>query len=167
MSRWMVDLNSDLGESFGAYTLGRDEEVLRFVTSANIACGYHAGDHNVMGRTVKAAAEKGVGLGAHPGLPDLLGFGRRRMEVEPKDVYNMTLYQVGALAAFARACKPKTLETVVPAIRRIPTAASNDAITGLRRHQRQPRSSRPTGRAFTGRFSQNASRSSASSWADP
>ncbi|MFS8513097.1 MAG: LamB/YcsF family protein [Planifilum fulgidum] len=113
MSRWTVDLNSDLGESFGAYTLGRDEEVLRFVTSANIACGYHAGDHNVMGRTVKAAAEKGVGLGAHPGLPDLLGFGRRRMEVEPKDVYNMTLYQVGALAAFARACG-KRLQHVKP-----------------------------------------------------
>jgi len=113
MSRWVVDLNSDLGEGFGAYTIGQDEEVLRFVTSANIACGYHAGDHNVMGRIVKAAAEKGVGLGAHPGLPDLMGFGRRRIEVDTKDVYNMTLYQVGALTAFARACG-KRLQHVKP-----------------------------------------------------
>ncbi|MCF6095064.1 LamB/YcsF family protein [Microaerobacter geothermalis] len=97
-----VDLNSDLGESFGHYRIGNDEKVLDFVTSANIACGYHAGDHNVMHRTVKMAVEKGVGLGAHPGLPDLIGFGRRPMEVSPEDVYNFTIYQVGALQAFAR-----------------------------------------------------------------
>lgn len=97
-----IDLNSDLGESFGVYKLGNDEQILDYVTSANIACGYHAGDHNVMHRTVKMAAEKNVGLGAHPGLPDLTGFGRRTMAVEPEDVYNLVIYQVGSLQAFAR-----------------------------------------------------------------
>nr|WP_309868725.1 5-oxoprolinase subunit PxpA [Desmospora profundinema] len=101
--RYHVDLNSDLGESFGRYVLGQDEAILRHVTSANIACGYHAGDHNVMRRTVALAARHGVGVGAHPGLPDLLGFGRRYIAVEPEDVYNMVIYQVGALAAFAKA----------------------------------------------------------------
>lgn len=98
---FQVDLNSDIGESFGAYTIGQDEQILDYITSANIACGYHAGDHNVMHHTVKMAVEKGVGLGAHPGLPDLLGFGRRPMEVDPEDVYNFVVYQVGALQAFA------------------------------------------------------------------
>ncbi|MDQ0338252.1 UPF0271 protein [Caldalkalibacillus uzonensis] len=97
-----VDLNSDLGESFGVYTLGQDEQVLEHITSANIACGYHAGDPNVMSRTVKMAADNGVGIGAHPGLPDLIGFGRRHMQVDPQDVYHFVLYQIGALAAFAR-----------------------------------------------------------------
>ncbi|GGE24138.1 UPF0271 protein YcsF [Marinithermofilum abyssi] len=96
-----VDLNSDLGESFGAYTIGQDEAVLEYVSSANIACGYHAGDHNVIRKTVKLAAAKGVGLGAHPGLPDRLGFGRRYMSVDPEDVFNMVVYQVGAVKAFA------------------------------------------------------------------
>src|SRR5690606_39529226 len=76
-----VDLNSDLGEGFGAYTIGQDELILRHITSANIACGYHAGDHNVMRRTVQKAVELNVGLGAHPGLQDLIGFGRRPMQV--------------------------------------------------------------------------------------
>ncbi|WP_026691686.1 LamB/YcsF family protein [Alteribacter aurantiacus] len=96
-----IDLNSDLGESFGNYVIGNDEEILDLVSSANIACGYHAGDHNVMQRTVTLAAQKGVGLGAHPGLPDLVGFGRRYIEVDPKDVYNMVVYQIGALRGFA------------------------------------------------------------------
>lgn len=96
-----VDLNSDLGEGFGAYTIGQDELILRHITSANIACGYHAGDHNVMRRTVQTAVEQNVGLGAHPGLQDLIGFGRRPMQVDPQDVYNMVVYQVGALQAFA------------------------------------------------------------------
>lgn len=96
-----VDLNSDLGESFGAYKMGQDDKVLELVSSANIACGYHAGDPNVMYQTVKMAIEKGVGLGAHPGLPDLIGFGRRTMLVDPKDVYNFVAYQIGALQAFA------------------------------------------------------------------
>lgn len=98
---YSVDLNSDVGESFGAYKIGRDEKVLPFVTSANIACGYHAGDHNVMRRTVALAIAQGVGLGAHPGLPDLIGFGRRPMQIAAGDVYNSVLYQVGALQAFA------------------------------------------------------------------
>ncbi|GAE26419.1 lactam utilization protein LamB [Halalkalibacter wakoensis JCM 9140] len=72
-----VDINCDLGESYGAYTIGEDERILDFITSANIACGYHAGDHNVMAKTVKMAAAKNVNIGAHPGFPDLIGFGRR------------------------------------------------------------------------------------------
>lgn len=98
-----VDLNADLGESFGVYRLGLDAEVLRHVTSANIACGFHAGDPMVMARTVAMAAENGVGIGAHPGYPDLQGFGRRNMELAPEEVKNLVIYQVGALTAFARA----------------------------------------------------------------
>lgn len=98
---YRVDLNSDIGESFGAYTIGQDDQVLTYVTSANIACGFHAGDFNVMSRTVKKALENGVGLGAHPGLPDLHGFGRRLMQMDPHDVYNLVIYQLGALQAFA------------------------------------------------------------------
>jgi UPF0271 protein len=98
-----VDLNCDLGESFGAYRLGQDEGVLEIVTSANIACGYHAGDPATMRRTVHLALQRGVAIGAHPGLPDLVGFGRRQMEITPREAYDMTVYQIGALAAFARA----------------------------------------------------------------
>jgi 5-oxoprolinase (ATP-hydrolysing) subunit A len=100
--RRRIDLNSDLGESFGAYTIGMDEEILNIVTSANIACGFHAGDYNVMYNTVKMAKEKQVRIGAHPGLPDLLGFGRRNMQVDPEDVYRLTAYQIGALQAFCQ-----------------------------------------------------------------
>ncbi|PTM53242.1 LamB/YcsF family protein [Desmospora activa] len=99
--RYQIDLNSDVGESFGRYVLGQDGDVLRYVTSANIACGYHAGDHNVIRQTIRIAIQNGVAVGAHPGLPDLLGFGRRNMAVDPEDVYNMVIYQIGALAAFA------------------------------------------------------------------
>ena len=98
-----IDLNCDLGESFGPWTLGRDEDVLAFVTSINVACGFHAGDPGVMRRTVRAAASRGVQVGAHPGLPDLQGFGRRAMAVTPSEVHAMVLYQVGALYAFTRA----------------------------------------------------------------
>ena len=98
-----VDLNSDLGESFGNYRLGMDDRVLPLVTSANIACGFHAGDPAVMRKTIRLAMESGTALGAHPGLPDLVGFGRRKMDVSPDDVYAMVVYQVGALAAFAKA----------------------------------------------------------------
>lgn len=97
-----IDLNSDLAESFGAYKIGQDELILGHITSANIACGYHAGDHNVMKRTVQTAVENNVGLGAHPGLQDLIGFGRRIMQVDPQDIYNSIVYQVGALQAFAQ-----------------------------------------------------------------
>lgn len=97
-----IDLNSDLGESFGAYTIGCDEEVLQYVSSANVACGFHAGDPKVMPHTVQLAKEKGVSIGAHPGLPDLVGFGRRKMAITPEDAYTMVVYQVGALIAMAK-----------------------------------------------------------------
>jgi UPF0271 protein len=95
-----IDLNCDMGESFGAYKLGLDEEVIKYITSANIACGWHAGDPMVMDKTVKMAAENGVGVGAHPGFPDLLGFGRRNMDCLPEEITNYIVYQIGALKAF-------------------------------------------------------------------
>ncbi|CAA7599535.1 LamB/YcsF family [Acididesulfobacillus acetoxydans] len=97
-----VDLNSDLGESFGMFKVGRDEEILRLVSSANIACGFHAGDFSVMHRTIRLAAAGGAALGAHPGLPDLQGFGRRWLGYAPAEVYDLVLYQIGALAALAK-----------------------------------------------------------------
>lgn len=99
-----VDLNCDMGESFGAWTIGADLALLPHVSSANIACGFHAGDPTVMRRTVEAALRHGVAIGAHPGLPDLVGFGRRVMEVTPEEAYDLVVYQVGALAGVARAC---------------------------------------------------------------
>lgn len=110
---YTIDLNSDLGESFGAYTIGNDKDVLQYVSSANIACGFHAGDPTVMQRTVTLALSQGVALGAHPGLPDLVGFGRRKMAVSPADAYAMVVYQVGALQAFATA-QGATLQHVKP-----------------------------------------------------
>jgi UPF0271 protein len=98
-----VDLNCDLGESFGRYRIGADEAMMPYITSANIACGYHAGDPLVMDRTVRLAAKYAVGVGAHPSFPDLMGFGRRAMQLAPEEIENDILYQVGALAAFARA----------------------------------------------------------------
>jgi len=98
-----VDLNADSGESFGRWRLGSDEELFRYVTSANIACGFHAGDPVVMRRTVRLAKEMGVAIGAHPGFPDLMGFGRRAMEVSVEELENYVLYQIGALHAIARA----------------------------------------------------------------
>ncbi|MBS5153108.1 LamB/YcsF family protein [Veillonella parvula] len=95
-----VDLNSDLGESFGNYTLGMDSEVLNHVTSANIACGGHAGDPIIMDATVRICKEKGVAVGAHPGYPDLMGFGRRVMAVNPAEAKVYMMYQLGALQAF-------------------------------------------------------------------
>lgn len=98
-----VDLNSDLGESFGAYSVGSDAAVIPLVSSVNVACGMHAGDPVVMRRTVRLAAEAGVAVGAHPGYPDLQGFGRRDLALSPDEGYAFVLYQVGALAAFCRA----------------------------------------------------------------
>ena len=98
-----VDLNCDMGESFGAWTLGSDAAILPFVTSANIACGFHAGDPSVMKATVRAALKHNVALGAHPGLPDLAGFGRRNLAISAEEAFDMTVYQLGALAAVARA----------------------------------------------------------------
>ena len=98
-----VDLNCDMGESFGAWSMGADAEVLEHVTSANIACGFHAGDPAIMHRTVAAAFRRGVAVGAHPSFPDLQGFGRRVMGITPDEAYDLVLYQVGALAGFCRA----------------------------------------------------------------
>ena len=100
---YKVDLNSDLGESFGAYTIGLDNEVIAHVSSVNVACGYHAGDPLVMEKTVAAAKAAGVAVGAHPGFPDLMGFGRRNMAVSPKEAKAYVKYQLGALMAFAAA----------------------------------------------------------------
>ena len=101
---YCVDLNSDLGESFGAYTIGCDDKVLPLVTSANVACGFHASDPVVMKKTIAMAAEAGIQVGAHPGYPDLMGFGRRNMAVTPDEAKAYTLYQLGALSAFCKAC---------------------------------------------------------------
>jgi UPF0271 protein len=98
-----IDLNADMGESFGRWTLGNDEALMQHLTSANIACGFHGGDPHVMRRTVALAIEHGVGIGAHVGLPDLLGFGRRRMAVSPNELRDYVLYQAGAMQAFAAA----------------------------------------------------------------
>jgi len=98
-----IDLNCDMGESFGRYTLGSDESIMPYITSANIACGMHAGDPLVMQKTVRLAKQFGVAVGAHPGWPDLQGFGRREMSFTPDEVEAFVLYQIGALAAIAKA----------------------------------------------------------------
>lgn len=105
------DFNCDMGEGFGAWTMGLDEEVIRFVTSANIACGFHAGDPTTIRRTVALAEAHGVAIGAHPGYPDLQGFGRRNLAATPEDVRNDLVYQIGALTAFMRT---KRLQHVKP-----------------------------------------------------
>ena len=100
---YKVDLNSDLGESFGNYKLGCDEDVTKYVSSVNVACGFHAGDPSVMQRTVELAKQNGAAVGAHPGYPDLQGFGRRKLDCTPAELKAYTLYQLGALDAFCRA----------------------------------------------------------------
>lgn len=97
-----IDLNSDMGESFGKYKLGNDEEIMKNVSSANIACGFHAGDPHVLKYTIKLAKETGTAVGAHPGLPDLIGFGRRSMDVSPDELYDYCVYQIGAVQAFCK-----------------------------------------------------------------
>ena len=98
-----IDINSDLGESFGAYSMGNDAQVLQHVTSANIACGFHASDPLTMVKAVRMAKEAGAAIGAHPGYPDLVGFGRREMKIAPEEVRALVLYQIGALQAVCRA----------------------------------------------------------------
>jgi len=98
----LIDLNSDLGESFGAYKIGRDEDILPLVSSANVACGFHAGDPTVMAKTVALCKQGNTAIGAHPGFRDLEGFGRRNMAVSPADAKNLIIYQVGALQAFCK-----------------------------------------------------------------
>ena len=102
-----IDLNCDMGESFGAYAMGADEAVMPFITSANIACGFHAGDPRVMARTVQLAIQHSIALGAHPGFRDLEGFGRRVIDTPPDEIESDVLYQIGALDAFARAAGSK------------------------------------------------------------
>jgi 5-oxoprolinase (ATP-hydrolysing) subunit A len=96
-----IDLNADVGESFGAYTLGHDADLIPLITSANIACGFHAGDPGVMRATVALARQHGVAVGAHPGFPDLVGFGRREISATSKEVEDAVVYQIGALAGIA------------------------------------------------------------------
>ena len=106
-----IDINCDMGESFGMYKMGLDEEVIKYISSANIACGFHAGDPMWMRRTVRLAEEHGVAVGAHPSFPDLVGFGRRNMSASPEEVKADLVYQVGALQAFTRT---KKLQHVKP-----------------------------------------------------
>ena len=96
----VIDFNCDLGESFGSWKLGLDEEVIKYVTSVNVATGFHAGDPDVMASTVKISEELGVGIGAQPGYPDLVGFGRRDIDMTTSEIINTVTYQMGALAAF-------------------------------------------------------------------
>jgi UPF0271 protein len=103
MTRPRINLNADLGESFGAWSMGRDGEMLQLVDSANIACGFHAGDPTVMRQTVATARRHGVSIGAHPSFPDLQGFGRRRIDMAPAEVEAMVIYQIGALQGIAAA----------------------------------------------------------------
>lgn len=108
-----IDINCDCGESFGNWALGADDAIIPLITTANVACGFHGGDPQVMRKTVATAAANGVAVGAHPGLPDLAGFGRRKMDITPDDAYAMVVYQVGALKAFLDA-RGMTLHHVKP-----------------------------------------------------
>ncbi|HXM80740.1 MAG TPA: 5-oxoprolinase subunit PxpA [Burkholderiales bacterium] len=102
-----IDLNCDMGESYGAWKMGADEEVMPHISSANIACGFHGGDPATIRRTVRLALDHGVAIGAHPSLPDLQGFGRRVMKIKPQEMYDLVVYQAGAVEAFARAAGAK------------------------------------------------------------
>ena len=102
-----IDLNCDMGESYGAWKMGSDAGVMPYISSANIACGFHAGDPATIRKTVRLAVDSGVAVGAHPSLPDLMGFGRRAMRISPQDMYDLVLYQAGAVEAFARAAGAK------------------------------------------------------------
>ena len=97
-----IDLNCDMGESFGVYKLGLDDEVIQLISSVNVACGFHGGDPNIMDHTVKMAKKYGVGVGAHPGFQDLAGFGRRNIDMEREDLMNLIIYQIGALDIFCQ-----------------------------------------------------------------
>ena len=102
-----IDLNCDMGESYGAWKMGEDAAVMPYITSANIACGFHGGDPATIRETVALAVERGVAIGAHPSLPDLQGFGRRVMKIKPQEMYDLVVYQAGAVEAFARAAGAK------------------------------------------------------------
>jgi UPF0271 protein len=98
-----VDLNCDMGESYGAWKMGADAEVMPHISSANVACGFHGGDPATIRRTVRLALDHGVAIGAHPSLPDIMGFGRRVMKISPQEMYDLVVYQAGAVEGFARA----------------------------------------------------------------
>ncbi|HYG53985.1 MAG TPA: 5-oxoprolinase subunit PxpA [Burkholderiales bacterium] len=102
-----IDLNCDMGESYGAWKMGADEEVMPHISSANIACGFHGGDPATIRKTVSLAVDHGVAVGAHPSLPDIQGFGRRQMKISPQEMYDLVVYQAGAVEAFARAAGAK------------------------------------------------------------
>ena len=123
-----IDLNCDMGESFGRYTLGCDAEVIPLISSANIACGFHAGDPVVMEKTVQLAAEHGVGIGAHPAFPDLVGFGRRDLHMSAVELRNAIIYQLGALHGFARIAG-RPLRHVKPHGALYTLAANDDALS--------------------------------------
>lgn len=95
-----IDLNADVGESYGNYNIGEDDSLFKVITSANIACGFHAGDFSVMNKTIQTAKENHLSIGAHPGFPDIQGFGRRNISMSPSEIYEMIVYQIGALQAF-------------------------------------------------------------------
>jgi UPF0271 protein len=102
-----IDINCDMGESYGAWKMGADAEVMPFISSANVACGFHGGDPATIRKTVRLAVDHGVAIGAHPSLPDLQGFGRRAMKISPQDMYDLVVYQAGAVEGFARAAGAK------------------------------------------------------------
>jgi UPF0271 protein len=108
-----IDMNSDLGEGFGAWCIGNDKAVLSSISSANVACGYHAGDPSIIRKTIKLCAEQGVAVGAHVSYPDLMGFGRRNMACTPQEVYDYCLYQIGSIQAFCRV-QGVTLQHIKP-----------------------------------------------------
>ena len=120
-----IDINCDLGESFGRFKVGYDSEIMPFITSANVACGFHGGDPNVMAQTVELARKNGVAVGAHPGYPDLMGFGRREMGLSKEEVKNIVVYQVGALEAFVKAASEE-LQHVKPHGALYNAAATNE-----------------------------------------
>lgn len=99
-----IDLNCDMGEAFGSYEIGNDAAIMPYISSANIACGFHAGDAHVMRKTVELALKNEVSIGAHPGLPDLQGFGRRELAITPEEAFDYTVYQLGAMQAVAKSC---------------------------------------------------------------
>ncbi len=108
MSKVKVDINCDIGESFGVYKLGNNEELMKYITSANVACGFHAGDYNVIAKTIDMALKHGVSVGAHPGYPDLQGMGRRTLtHFSKEELRNILLYQIGALDGFMRFASSK------------------------------------------------------------
>jgi len=111
--KFQIDINCDLGESYGAFRIGNDEKIMPHITSANIACGFHAGDPTIMAQTIALAKKYKVAIGAHPGYPDILGFGRRDMQLTLEEIKNYTIYQVGALHGFTKAAKLK-LQHVKP-----------------------------------------------------